>query len=345
MTAPHIYRWDLDKTYLQTDFDSIGALLRTAFQRAAEKENVPGSAELLRLLRTESAGNSLIYFVSGSPRQMRGVLSEKLRLDGIHFDGFILKDNLKNLLKGRFRALRDQVGYKLPALLNARIEAQVESRETLFGDDAERDAFVYSMYGDLLAQRVPPEMLEAVLDLAGVYPDGREAIHSALDRLPPCDPVERIIIHLDRKSPPIRFEAYGSRVVPIYNYFQAALVLFEDGHLSAAAVARLAGALRDHHSFALPMLLRSFQDCLRRGVLSTKAAQSLGALSDGVGIRREILDAFAEEAGRMDGMRPEPADRVARAAFVPDYPELMRREQQRHAIDKARRKSLKRGWL
>ncbi len=46
LAAPHVYRWDLDKTYLQTDFDSIGGLLRTAMQGAADKANVPGSAGL-----------------------------------------------------------------------------------------------------------------------------------------------------------------------------------------------------------------------------------------------------------------------------------------------------------
>ncbi len=339
MTAPHIYRWDLDKTYLQTDFDSLGALLRTALQRAADKENVPGSAELLRALRADSAGNALIYFVSGSPRQMRDVLSEKLRLDGIHFDGFILKDNLRNLLKGRFKALKEQVGYKLPALLQARVEADTGSGETLFGDDAERDALVYSLYADLLAHRVPPEVLEQVLDLAGVYPDGRELIHAALDRLPACDPVERVIIHLDRRSPPIRFEAYGPRVVPVYNYFQAALVLFQDRRLKAEGVGRIATALRDRYQFTLPMLLRSFQDTLRRGVLDYDAAARLGQQAGGAGVAEEIIEVFAREAREVNMVAP-----LARSQHVPDYPKLLQREMQRHAIEKARRKKRKR-WL
>ena len=141
---------------------------------------------------------------------MRGVLTEKLKLDGIHFDGFILKDNLGNLLRGRFKAVKEQIGYKLPAILNGPYsDAPIEARETLFGDDAERDAFVYSLYGDLVADRIPPEVLEQVLDITGVYPDGREAIRSALAQVETCDPVERIIIHLDRKSPPVHFDAYG----------------------------------------------------------------------------------------------------------------------------------------
>ena len=338
---PHIYRWDLDKTYLQTDFDSIGALLRTAFQRAADKENVPGSAELLRLLRVDSAGRARIYFVSGSPKQMRGVLAEKLRLDGIHFDGFVLKDNLRNVLKGRFRALKEQVGYKLPALLTARVDAHPDSGETLFGDDAERDAFVYSLYGDLLARRVPPEVLDQVLDEAGVYPDHREVIYGALERLPTCDPVKRVIIHLDRKSPPIRFDAYGPRVVPVYNYFQAGLVLFCDGRLSAEAVGRLGTALIERYDFTPRMLLRSFQDTLRRGALDYAAARRLGRQAVGAGIDAGLVELFAKEAREVNMVAPPP-----REQHVPDYAALLRREQQRHRIEKQRRRrGSRRRWL
>ncbi len=340
MTAPHIYRWDLDKTYLQTDFDSVRGLLRTAFQRASDKENVPGSAELLQLLRADSGGRARIYFVSGSPKQMRGVLSEKLRLDGIHYDGFVLKDNLSNLLRFRFHALKEQVGYKLPALLAARADVDVDSEETLFGDDAERDAFVYSLYADLLARRVEPEALDAVLDEAGVYPDMRETIFEALAQLEPCDPVRRVMIHLERKSPPVRFEAYGPRVVPVYNYFQAALVLFQDGRLSAEALGRLGTALVRRYEFSEAMLLRSFQDVLRRGALDYDAARRLGEQAAGAGIDASVVELFAREAREVN-MVPPPK----RTQGVPDYPALLRREQERHRIEKARRRKGRRRWL
>src|SRR5260370_28293128 len=63
-----------------------------------------------------------VHILSGSPEQMRRRLEDKLRLDGISWDSFTLKPNLKNVLKLRFRALRDQLGYKLPALLHARAQ-------------------------------------------------------------------------------------------------------------------------------------------------------------------------------------------------------------------------------
>src|SRR5215470_10383922 len=151
-----IYRWDLDKTYLQTEFETFRQLVRTAMQKASEKQAVPGAAALIRELRAQ--GDTRLCIISGSPTQMRSVLEEKLKLDGVVWDELVLKDNVRNLLRGRFRALRGQLGYKLPALLESRVSAPVEAEEVLFGDDAEADAFIYSFYADLIARRVNEEV-------------------------------------------------------------------------------------------------------------------------------------------------------------------------------------------
>ena len=56
MTKPAcIYRWYLDNTYLQTEFVSLRALVRTAFEGAEAKRTVPGAATLLRELRRSAA--------------------------------------------------------------------------------------------------------------------------------------------------------------------------------------------------------------------------------------------------------------------------------------------------
>ena len=114
----HTFRWDLDKTYLRTEFDSFKDLARSAIENAADKQAYPGATALLRALRQD--GNR-ICIVSGSPTQMRQVLAAKLRLDGVDYDEFVLKNNLKNILRGRFRALRAQIPYKLPAMLRSRL--------------------------------------------------------------------------------------------------------------------------------------------------------------------------------------------------------------------------------
>jgi hypothetical protein len=268
-----IYRWDLDKTYLRTEFDTLRQLVRTALQKAHEKVSVPGASALIRELAAQ--GDSRLCIISGSPRQMRAVLEEKLKLDGIVFDELVLKDNVGNLMRGRFRALRGQVGYKLPALLESRARAPNQAEEVLFGDDAEADAFIYSLYADMVAGRVDERILVQVLEAAEVYPDERARILGSWKDLPTADPVRRIFIHLDRLTPPASFTRYGPRVVPIFNYFQAALVLMGDGLLTAPQVLKVAAEMMQAGMHNLFTLSNSLQDLMRRGLQLEQVAQAL----------------------------------------------------------------------
>jgi hypothetical protein len=212
---------------------------------------------------------------------MRRVLTKKLRLDGVEFDEFILKPNLRNMLTGRWSAMREQVGYKLPALLAGRAGLPPEVRETCFGDDAEADCFIYSLYADVIGGRVERAMLEEILHRAGCYPEDAQRAVALAETLPTSarhsrsGPVERIFIHLDRKSPIARFERYGARAVPIFNYFQAAMVLLEDGQLSVPSVVRVALEMVDRFGYTLDALRNSLQDLLRRTRLSRSTARTL----------------------------------------------------------------------
>lgn len=264
----HIARWDLDKTYLQTEFDTIRDLLRTALERADQKRTNPGAGTLLReMIKADIS----VHILSGSPEQMRRRLEDKLRLDGVLWDSFTLKPNLKNLLRLRFRAVRDQLGYKLPALLQARVLSErasnETSRETLFGDDAEADAFVYSLYADLVSGRVSERALLHVCEKGRMYPDILESVIQNVHLIHRRDVVERILIHLEKQTSPERFRLYGPRVVPFYNYLQAAFVLFEDGRMPAEGVIRVAIELVVKHRFDGDALARSYLELGRRGHL------------------------------------------------------------------------------
>jgi hypothetical protein len=306
-----IYRWDLDKTYLQTDFDSFRQLVRTAFQKAHEKIAVPGAAALIRELRSQ--GDTRLCIVSGSPTQMRAVLAEKLKLDGVAFDELVLKDNMRNLLRGRFKALRGQVGYKLPVLLESRADAPVEAEEVLFGDDAEADAFIYSLFADMIAKRVSEGIVDQVLTAAEVYPDDAQRIWRAWKKVERADPVRRIFIHLDRLTPPAHFAEYGPRVVPIFNYFQAALVLAADGHLTAPQVVKVAVEMVQTAGYNLLTLSNSFQDLVRRGfplaevaTALTQAVQGPSALLAAFRPVPDIIAAFTKRLAALGAPPPAP---------------------------------------
>lgn len=273
----HHFRWDLDKTYIRTEFDTRRDLIMTFLQSAEEKTGIPGAATLLReLLRSTDDPNEQrrVTFISGSPRQMRKVLTEKLRLDGIEPDQFILKPNLSNLLLFRFSAIRSQVGYKVEALLKSRLHG-VQVEETLFGDDAEQDALVYGLYADLIAGRVPLDELERILALANA--DRREARRimelAALLEPDPATHVRRIFINLERRSPVSRFDAFGSAVCPIYNYFQAGFVLLVDQQLSPESTARVLLDLVNQ-GYTSARIANSLRNLIRRGVVTAAATDA-----------------------------------------------------------------------
>ncbi len=281
--APLLCRWDLDKTYLRSDFDTLRSLLRTAFERAEDKVDVPGVAEVIRALKASAerhGGQALVYFVSASPPQIGAAIRRKLALDGVPYDGIVFKDQLANLRRGRLRHLREHVGFKLAELLRGRLAAPPEASELLFGDDWESDSLIYSLYADVVAGRLPPEYLAPLLRRIRVDPRlaaeilalaGRAARGERVAR------VARIFINLERRSPPATFRLFGPRVVPTFNYFQTAAVLGADGHLGAEDVARVGRVLLEGAGYTPRRLENSLGDLVRRGHLTPAAAEALGA--------------------------------------------------------------------
>lgn len=324
---PFIARWDLDKTYLRTDFDTLRDLVRTAIERPDQKRTVPGAASLLRELGRAGVET---HILSGSPEQLRSRIEAKLRLDGVRWASLTLKPNLQNLLRLRFRALRGQLGYKLPALLRRRCELSSQRgedgslvREVLLGDDAEADAFVYSLYADVCEGTVGPAELAEVMQLGGAYEDTvLDALRYAgyVEKGPA---VERILIHLDRQSSPSDFRVFGARVVPFYNYLQAAFILHEDGRISARAVLRVAQDLVVAHNFDSAALARSYLDLSRRGHVSGRGVGEIAAAYAELTQRRA---AGASDLGAMttelSAMATELRPPVSRPSAPVDYREL-----------------------
>lgn len=310
----HISRWDLDKTYLRTEFDTVRDLVRTALERPDEKRTNPGAATLLREM---GRAGVRIHILSGSPEQMRRRLEDKLRLDGIRWDSFTLKPNLQNVLRFRFRALRDQLGYKLPALLASRTslaDDDASVKETLFGDDAEADAFVYALYADIMSGRAGEELVHAIFQRGRVYEDVVEAALRSVRLVKGGDVVERILIHLEQQTAPRDFEVYGPRVVPFYNYLQAAFVVNEDGRLPAESVLRVAQEMVTQHRFDGDALARSYADLVRRGHLSGSKVEEIAAALPAW--EAGAPSPAREEVRAMVERLPEHA-KQARARFVP----------------------------
>ncbi len=309
-----VYRWDLDKTYLRTEFDTVRDWVRTAFETARDKQTVPGAGALLREIRgTDPFG---VYIVSGSPEQLRRVIEAKLRLDGVRWDGLVLKPQLSNILRGRFRSIKEQVAYKLGAMLETRATLPGDIEELMFGDDAEADALIYCLYADLCAGRVTPALFMQLLESAETYPDAITRLVRLAEHMPRGGRARRIFIHLDRVSPADSFTDLGARVCTFHNYFQPALVLLRHGALDALSVLRVGGELLVEHGFTPDALVASFADLAQRGQVSGDDATTLltylnGADDSTFGPSAAPLRRFGDQLDR-DPSRsaPEPREDV-----------------------------------
>ena len=162
-----------------------------------------------------------------------------------------------------------------------------------------------------------------ILERGRVYEDVIAETMEAARAIQRADVVQRILIHLERQTPPDDFRAYGSRVVPFYNYLQAAFVVHEDGRVGADGVLRVAVELVTEHRFDGDALARSYLDLARRGHLRGARIEALGAsldawltqghvpASDELRTMVERLPAIAQmardaAAGREDDRRPLP---------------------------------------
>jgi hypothetical protein len=338
----HIFRWDLDKTYLRTEFDSVRALVRTARLSAEARENIPGSAALIRAIRQSASDDARheIYFVSGSPEQLRGVIEKKFALDGFAPDGFVLKPAVSDLFRARFRAIKNQVPYKLGALLTGRAQAPIGAKETLLGDDAESDAFIYSFYADLVRGGVEEKVLREVLRRARAYDDQIAYISREFEAIVHEPAILRVIIHLDQLTPPAAFAEYSPLVVPIYNHLQTALMLVLDGTLRIEAVRVVARELLEAFGYDPARLTNSAEDLFRRrraylapealervaSELRAQGAETSGGQSDAA-----LGETMARIADRADWVKSRPEPRAPAEHKPRDYVELFDREEARRA--------------
>lgn len=331
-----VYRWDLDKTYLQTDFSSARGLLRAAFEPPRAKLPVPGMRALMTALSGRRAAR--IVVVSGSPTQLRPRIEAMFRLHGVRCDRLVLKDFGARLRRGRLRSIRGQVPYKLLAHLETRAWLRsegVSAQEICFGDDAEVDALIYCLYADIVSRRVDASRLRALLDASGAYEDERDAILGVLASLPRDEPVRRTFIHLDSRSPPSRYDRYAGRVVPTFNAFQIVASLFSDGLASAAEVRAVAEDLVNAWRVDGAGIAGSLEDAVRRGICAPRHARELAedvlpiGLVARAGFDRTLGSRLLRRLGDDGGLGPD----VVAVAALP-YEELLVEE---HAFAAARK--------
>lgn len=279
--TPEVYVWDLDKTYLDTTFESLGGLWRTVREKAFQKRNVPGTATLVRALRDDWQGRHQgrkdfpIYFITASPPQLADKIHDKLAYDGIYPFGLFCKDNLKNVRPGRWRRLTQQVGYKLQSLLQLRLHLGENVRQILWGDDSEADAIIYSLYSDMCARRLQESEARQILRHFKVMGQQVDTILRLLEDIPKQDPVEKIYINLAADTDAEYYLKFGRRILPTYNTFQLALDLYQDQRLGSSQVVKVALDLVKNYNFGVEELENSLDEMIRRPEISDRTLETI----------------------------------------------------------------------
>jgi hypothetical protein len=276
-----VFTCDIDRTYLDTRFSSVKGIARIPFEGALDKVTLPGMAQLLKEVRRgpeEVSRHTPIYFVSSSPNQLRRVVERKFLLDGIEFDGTTFKNWGALLRRGRIGGLKNQVSYKLAALLGNRALLPPGAREVLLGDDLEVDPLIYGLYRRILAGEIPIRELPVALAPHGVDPEdarGLGELKMRAGNMP--GGVIRALIRTERSSTPEAFLASWPWLVPCHDAFQMALALWDQGSLGLLGVMRVARNLR---LFDVPSgsLEASVHEMVRRGLLGAEQVEELGSL-------------------------------------------------------------------
>lgn len=272
----YVYVWDLDKTYLDTNFGTLKEVWRTIREKAFQKKNIPGTQLLVRALTEQQEGKIFaIYFITASPPQMEEAIRAKLEYDGIHPFGAFFKDNLRNLKPSLLWRLTEQIGYKLQAILQLRGILKSDVQQYLWGDDSESDVIIYSLYSDICARRIPEAELRSILEGLNVLPIQIDAIIESQSQIPVHDPVFKIYINLISDTDPDYYSKFGRRVVPTYNSFQIALNLFQDRRIEVATLKNIALDLLTNYAFSVDELLWSLEDFIQRGFLKSESVDNV----------------------------------------------------------------------
>jgi hypothetical protein len=270
----YIYIWDIDGTYLDTKLDSKRAIMKTAFEKAIEKKNIPGSDELIRALRKgyddEKDQLNPLFFITASPPELENAITQKMRLDGVQYDGITYKSFLGLMERFSFSHLTQQYAYKLNALLDNRLKFPTQSKEVLFGDNYENDADIYSLYAQLIDEKpnyfnIKKRLREKVQD--DIYVDD---IMEKVRQIESSDDttVKSIYIHLTSNKTTIDdYKDYPEILIPIRNFFEASARLYEDKHISFSSVKKVMDKILTYPHQIKTSLIDGIKDFASRGYI------------------------------------------------------------------------------
>lgn len=258
---------DIDKTYLETDFESLTRMARIAFEDATDKITVAGAPEVLsyarwgfldRRLEPQDSYPYHLHFVSSSPPQLRAVLGEKLTIDGLDWSSDTFKNQAYNLRMRRMDLLRQHIGYKSLAILNLIARAGEGSVFWMIGDNAESDPFIYLGIKLFVEGRIDGQDYGAYLRSGGLEDSVCDTLVALAKTLPKAE-VARILIRCLPGYDNVGAKPWTDVICYFSDYFEAMLQLIDDDLLPQILLPDL--VRRFHNRYGLDV-----QDMVGRAV-------------------------------------------------------------------------------
>lgn len=267
---------DIDKTYLETSFETWLGLAKIPFEGPEDKITVPGATEVLSWVRwTESSTadkdneakrrHRPLHFVSSSPPQLRRVLEEKLRSDGLDWSSDTFKNQAYNIVRGRFDQIKAQMAYKFTAILKIISQAKSNSEFILIGDNAECDPLVYMgiklfSEGILNQNQIHQYLVASGADQAVVNSIWHKDLANVSCR------IKGIYIRKLKNYPLIAVPPLTLPIFYFEDYFDVAIELFKIKYLSSTQLEDIMSQLVAKHGYKM-------QDLEKR--LVSRTAQSV----------------------------------------------------------------------
>lgn len=291
---------DIDKTYIETRFETPMAMLKIAFENAEEKVTVTGAPIALLAARwgnfytgqTQNEANAL-HFLSASPPQLRKVIRSRLAIDGLDWTSDTFKNQAYNIKARKLKFLKQHAAYKTATILKKMSKAPKDARFILIGDNAELDAFIYLGIQLFVEKKLSLKAYREYLSFGGVTDEVLPSLEPYLNLQNEGISVAGILI---RKAP--RYELVEAPpltqlVLPFDHYFEVILHFHAWGLVSEDMIWPISRQLHNEYGYtreevvsALTRTVECFRklarevDHLEKAIERLKADVPLSGLKD-----------------------------------------------------------------
>lgn len=262
---------DIDKTYLETEFESLVKIARIAFIEGPEdKITVEGASDVLLAARwgnmneawsSQSSYPRPLHFVSSSPPQLRKTMEDKLFLDGLDWSSDTFKNQIYNIKKGRFDLLRQQIAYKSAAILKILQGCREHERFILIGDNAESDSYIYVGLKLLVEGFLSLDSYCHYLRIFGVEEETLEGLLSEVKQAPRTK-IEAILIRDLPRYQIVSCPPLSEVVLPFRNFYEASVQLIGLKVIDCSCLWDLTRKFHNRYNKPLKEIVSVLKTCL-----------------------------------------------------------------------------------